>query len=298
MIWRLLRPPIAGSLLLIACVGCDAPAPPSSQTLGDVRATSDAAVVRVEDDAGQALSLDARPARIVSLVPSATGILLALGQAEQLVGRTDYDTAPQVAHLPSVGGGLGASVERIVTLDPDLVIHFRADSDPATPRQLEAAGIPHLAIRPDRIEDVRRIVLMLGAVVHEETRADSLVEALDRGLADVTARVTSAPRPRVVLIGGDPPTVAGPGTFLHELVLIAGGENAFADVGELYAPVSLEEIIRRDVDLILAPESVLVPSALEGITLRRIPLDVLTPGLEVVESARVLATLLHPEIAW
>jgi iron complex transport system substrate-binding protein len=244
------------------------------------------------------LTLDVPPERILSLVPSATGILLALGQQEKLVGRTDYDMAPEVANLPSVGGGLGASVERIVMLDPDLVIHFRADSDPGTPRQLEAAGIAHLAIRPDRIEDVRRILRMIGSVVRESAQADSLVAALDAGLAEVSARVAQAPRPRVVLIGGDPPTVAGPGTFLHELVVIAGGENAFADVGELYAPVSLEEIIRRDVDLILAPETVRVPPALEGIPIRRIPLDVLTPGIEVTASARVLASLLHPEISW
>jgi iron complex transport system substrate-binding protein len=178
------------------------------------------------------------------------------------------------------------------------VIHFRADSDPATPRQLDAAGIPHLAIRPDRIDDVRRIVRIIGTVVSEPARADSLIASLASGLADVSARVAGAPRPRVVLIGGDPPTVAGPGTFLHELVVIAGGENAFGDAVELYAPVSLEEIVRRDVDLILAPETVPVPTALEGIPLRRIPLEVLNPGLEVTASARVLASILHPEISW
>jgi len=292
LIRRRRRPRFARPLLLLACAACEAPAPPPAET------PNDGLSARVEDDAGQVLTLDADPLRILSLVPSATGILLALGQGDRLVGRTDYDTAPEVAHLPSVGGGLGASVERIVTLDPDLVIHFRADSDPGTPRQLEAAGIPHMAIRPDRVEDVRRILLMIGAVVRETARADSLLAALDAGLAEVSARVGEAPRPRVVLIGGDPPTVAGPGTFLHELVVLAGGENAFADVGELYAPVSLEEIIRRDVDLILAPESVRVPPALEGIPLRRIPLDVLTPGLEVTGSARVLASILHPDITW
>jgi iron complex transport system substrate-binding protein len=278
--------------LLLALSSCDTPARPP------VEASSDASAVRVIDDGGETLRLDQPPQRIISLVPSATGMLLALGQGDRLVGRTDYDLAPEAAHLPSVGGGLGASVERIVALDPDLVIHFRADSDPGTPRQLQAAGIPHLAIRPDRIEDVRRILQLIGTVVHETARADSLVASLDSGLADVSARVAGLPRPRVVLIGGDPPTVAGPGTFLHELVVVAGGDNAFADVGDLYAPVSLEEIIRRDVDLILAPASVPVPPALEGIPLRRIPIDVLTPGLEVTASARTLAGILHPEISW
>jgi iron complex transport system substrate-binding protein len=290
LIRKLRRARLTGPLLF-ACVACEAPAPPPEPTPSEARS------VRVIDDAGETLNLEEPPQRILSLVPSATGILLALGQRDRLVGRTDYDLAPEVADLPSVGGGLGASVERIVALNPDLVIHFRADSDPGTPRQLEAAGIPHLAIRPDRIEDIRRILRLIGTVVHEAARADSLVASLDSGLADVSERVAGTPRPRVVLIGGDPPTVAGSGTFLHELLGIAGGDNVFADVGELYAPVSLEEILRREADLILVPESVRVPPVLESIPVRRIPLDVLTPGLEVTTSARVLASILHPELS-
>ncbi len=280
--------------LLVWCAACEvgAPAP------GLATDNPEPSTIRLVDDAGVAVELDGAPQRIVSLVPSATGILLALGQRDRLVGRTDYDLAPEVVDVPTVGGGLGASIERIVALQPDVVVHFRADSDPGTPRQLDAAGIRHVAIRPDRIEDVRRIVGLLGAMVGETVRADSILATLDAELRAVSAHVDGAARPRVVLVGGDPPTVAGPGTFLHELVVIAGGENAFADVSQLYAPISLEEIVRRDVDLILAPESLPVPQALSAIEVRRIPLDVLTPGLELTHSARILAGILHPDRAW
>lgn len=253
--------------------------------------------VVVMDDSGRSVALATTPERIVSLVPSATEILIALGQTPRLVGRTDFDAALEVQDLPSVGGGLGASVERIVQLDPDLVVHFLAPSDPDTPRQLEAAGLEHLAIRPDGIEDIRRIVALLGSVTGEATRADSLIASMDRGLRSTAASVADLPRPNVALLGGNPPTAAGPDTFLHELLEIGGGRNAFSDLESLYAPISIEEILRRDVDLILAPEETPIPAALSRVPVREIPLDVLLPGLGVVQSAEHIADLLHPDRA-
>ncbi|MEX0935947.1 MAG: helical backbone metal receptor [Gemmatimonadota bacterium] len=251
--------------------------------------------VRVEDDAGRVSSFADSPGRIVSLVPSATGVLLALGQMERIVGRTDFDRAPELQDLPSVGGGLNPSIEQLVSLEPDLVVRFRAESDPDTPRQLDAAGISHVAIRPDRIADIHRIIGMLGTIVGQPERADSIRQSIDRGLREVSEAVAGAPRPSVVFLGGNPPSVAGAGTFLHELIGIAGGENAFADGENLYALVSLEEILDRDVEFILTTEPVGLPEALEGIPTARVPLEMLNPGLEVVESARTLAEIFHPD---
>ncbi len=251
--------------------------------------------VRVVDDAGTEVVFEQAPTRVLSLVPSVTDILLALGQADRLIGRTDYDRAEEVRHLPSVGGGLRPSMERIVALEPDIVIRFRGESDPDTPRQLDAWGVPSLAIRPDRVDDIRRIIGVLGTMVGEPERADSLRGVMDGELRAVSQQVRGAPTPRIVFLGGDPPSVAGPGTFLHELVVFAGGENVFGDLRSLYSPVSLEEILRRDVDLILAPEATPLPTGLGGIQVRLIPLDVLNPGLQVGRSARTIGAILHPD---
>jgi iron complex transport system substrate-binding protein len=247
------------------------------------------------DDAGAEVVLEVPPTRILSLVPSATEILVALGQLDRLVGRTDFDVEGPVAALPSVGGGLGPSMERVVSLAPDLVIRFRAESDPATAQQLDARGIVHLAIRPDGIGDIRRIIRLLGSVVGTPSQADSLNAAIQAELDEVSTRVRGAARPRVAFLSGDPPSVAGPNTFLHELVERAGGVNAFADIGALYAQISVEEVLRREIDMILTPEGTPIPEALERITVRRVPLAVLTPGIHVGATARLLATLLHPE---
>jgi iron complex transport system substrate-binding protein len=248
------------------------------------------------DDEGRTVALPAPAHRIVSLVPSATGILRALEAGDLLVGRTDFDTDPALAHLPSVGGGLGASVERIVALEPDLVIRFAAESDRATPRHLDAAGIPHLAVRPDRIRDIRRIVEILGDVAGRPEQADSLVRVMDRELDEVAERVGDAPTPRVAfLLGGDPPYVAGPGTFLNELLEVAGARNVFGDLASSYASVSVEEVARREVDLILTLQGSSLPSSLQSLPVRRVPDEVQSPGHRVGASARTLARILHPE---
>lgn len=246
------------------------------------------------DDAGAEVVLEALPTRILSLVPSATEILVALGQLDRLVGRTDFDLDGPVSALPSVGGGLGPSMERVVSLTPDLVIRFRGESDPTTAQQLDAQGIVHIAIRPDGIKDIRRIIGLLGSVVGVQSQADSLNAAIQAQLDEVSDLVGGITPPRVAFLGGNPPSVAGPNTFLHELVERAGGVNAFADIGTLYAPISIEDILRREIDLILTPEGTPIPEALEQITVHRVPLAVLTPGIHVGTSARLLATLLHP----
>lgn len=251
--------------------------------------------IRFVDDAGVEIELPRPPQRILSLVPSATEILVALGQETRFVGRTDYDTEPALAHLPSVGRGLRPSLERVVALDVDVVVRFRAESDPVTPRQLDASGIPHVAIRPDRVEDIRRIIGLLGSMVGREARADSLRARMDQDLAAASAEASRRGSFRVALLGGDPPTVAGPRTFLSELLRAAGAENAFSDLQELYAPISPEEVLRRDVDLVLAPEATPIPASLRHMDVRRIPLHVLTPGLRLGESVRLLSSLMSSD---
>lgn len=252
--------------------------------------------VRLRDASGREHRLDRAPRRILSLVPSATRILRELGAEERLVGRTDWDTARALSHLPSVGGGLRPSMERVVALDPDLVIRFQGESDQATPRRLDELGIRHFAIRPDGIDDVKEIIRDLGDLVGRGGVADSMVRVLDEDLAAIRERVRGLPRPSVAyLLGGSPPMVAGPGTFIHELVRIGGGTNAFADLERRYAPVSPEELVAREIDVILHPERASLPPGLEGPELHPVSSLVETPGPTLARAAREVARILHPE---
>ncbi len=250
----------------------------------------------VTDAAGRRIELERAPERVVSLVPSATRTLAALGLESRLVGRTDYDTLPPLDTLPSVGGGLQPSLERLVALRPDLVVRFEGRSDRGTPEQLDRMGIPHLAVRPDGIEDVRGMIRTLGRAGGASPAADSLVARIDSALSHVAATIEGRPRRSVAFVlGGEPPWVAGPGTYIDQLIEAAGGRNAFADLAELYGPVSPETFVARPIDLILAAEGSDV--RLKGIDLpvRRVPGAVERPGPGLGEAAWALARAIHPE---
>jgi len=212
------------------------------------------------------------------------------------VGRTDYDTVPPLDTLPSVGGGLQPSLERLVALRPDLVVRFAGRSDRGTPEQLDRMGIPHLAVRPDGIDDVRGMIRTLGRIGGAPRAADSLVARIDSALSRVAATIDGRPRRSVAyVLGGEPPWVAGPGTYIVQLIEAAGGRNAFADLAELYGPVSPEAFVARPIDLILAAEGSDV--RLQGIDLplRRVPPAVERPGPGLGEAAWALARTIHPE---
>lgn len=194
-----------------------------------------------------------------------------------------------------MGGGLHPSIERIVGLRPDLVIRFAGASDRRTPERLDDLDILHLAVRPDGIDDVRRIARTLGRIVGAPERADSLVARIDSTLAEVASRVRGLPETRVAfVVGGSPTWVAGPGTFVHELLEVAGGENVFSDLGELYGPVSPEAFVSRSIDVIVAAEGSEVRLPVDDVSVRRVSAGIQTPGPDLGRSARELARILHP----
>jgi iron complex transport system substrate-binding protein len=224
-------------------------------------------------------------------------MLVELGAGDALVGRTDYDTLAVVLVLPSVGGGLQPDLERLLTLRPELVIRFEGAQDPVTGVALDERSIPHLAVRPDRIEDVRTIVRQMGQVMGRIAAADALVADLDRQLEDVRARVAGAERTRVAyVLGGTPPWVAGPGTFIADLLDVAGGENVFADLDRLYGSVSLEELVTRDVNLFVVGRGTVVnPRLRDRAPVVEVSQGVESPGTALGRSALELAQVLHPD---
>lgn len=268
---------------------------------GDAEATPEeerpAAAISVTDAAGRTLRVDAPPRRVLSLVPSATETLLALGVGNRLVGRTDFDTTAALAGLPSVGGGLGPSLEAVVALEPELVIRFAAEADVRTPSRLDELGIPHFAVRPERIDDVRRMVEDLGRITGRDRQADSAIATIDDTLDRIRRAVEGRPRPAVAfLLDGTPPWAAGGGTFIHELITAAGGRNVFRDLSRPYAPVSPEELIARDMDLVLTPAGGRPGGLPAGMRLVEVPPAIQLPGPGLGEAALEIMTVLHPDV--
>lgn len=247
-------------------------------------------------DAAGTESVLPRPARrVVSLVPSATETLHAIGAQGTLVGRTDFDAAPWAAELPSVGGGLEPNLEAIVALEPDLVIRFAGEQDPRTRARLDELGIPHVAVRPDRLSDIYATAVLMGRVTGRDAAADSLVTSIRARLDEVARGVSEWPRLRVAyVLGGSPPWVAGPDTYIAEVVSLIGGRNVFSDLGELYAAVSPEELVTRDIDVVLVSHRGEYDESLtRGARIAVIGDALEIPGPGVVEAARHVAELLH-----
>jgi iron complex transport system substrate-binding protein len=205
----------------------------------------------VRDDAGRTVEL-ARPARrVVALIPSVNETLLALGAGDRVIARTDYDRDVRLARLPSVGGGLTPNIEWLAARRPDLVVAWPDERARAVVSRLEAVGVPVFAARVESLGDAYRTTLELGRLLGLERRADTLVTRWRAALDSVRVQATAEPPTRVLyLIGLDPPEVAGRGTFVDELLRIAGGRNVFEDV-PLWPTVSLEDAIRRDPDVVV-----------------------------------------------
>lgn len=228
------------------------PRVPAAASPGDSAAAS-AAAIRT-DDFGDLVSAATRPQRIVSLNPSTTELLFALGAGSRLVGRTEWDLVPDSARfVPDLGDGIRPNLEAVLATRPDLVVLYASADNRAAARTLRAAGVTTLALKIDRIADFRRAARLLGAATGESARAETVVDSVDRTLDRVRAATAGRPRPEVFWHIWEAPLITiGGGSFMSELVDIAGGANAYAFLPDVSPQVSMEDLVRRDPDVILA----------------------------------------------
>jgi iron complex transport system substrate-binding protein len=268
-----------------------------------------AAAPRTADDFGDTLVLDAPPRRIVSLNPSTTELLFAIGAGGRLVGRTTYDRWPEAAlALPDLGGGLRPNVEGVLAARPDLVVLYASDDNREAARRFRAAGVATAAYRVDRIADFRRVTLALGALTGDSAAARVTVDSVDATVARVRAATAALPKPTVFWPLYDQPLLAtGGGSFLNELIDVAGGRNVYAFLPEPSPRITVEDLLGRDPDVVLlAPESRArylgdprwraLRAVREGRLLAVDTSVVFRPGPRLGEAARSIALLLHPGV--
>lgn len=195
-----------------------------------------------------------RAQRVVSLVPSMTDAIVALDATDRLVGRTRYDTAPEVADLPSVGGGLDPSLEALIALEPDLVIGWESAEYRGLRSRLEAGDIGFHATSIEDTTDVFRSLDELGMLLDLSDRAARLAAAVRESLAVISAAGLRHPKPTVFYaLLGDPPRTAGRRTFVGQLIEVAGGIPAFAELYDGWPEVSLEAVLAAQPDVIVVP---------------------------------------------
>jgi ABC-type Fe3+-hydroxamate transport system substrate-binding protein len=213
------------------------------------------------DDFGAPLPRDASAAaRVVSLNPAATEIIYAIGAESHLVGRSRWDEFPEAAKaVPSLGDGIKPNVEAVLAAKPTLVVLYAtADNRPAA-EAFARAGVRTLAVRVDRIAQFHSLVHTLGIALGESQRAqtvsDSVRATLERVEATMNRLVPAAQRPTVVWpVWLTPPMVIGAGSYMDELLSIAGAVNVFHDQHGPSPQVSVEEIISRNPAVVVTSE--------------------------------------------
>ncbi len=209
----------------------------------------------ITDQLGRTVKLNKIPQRIVSLAPSNTEILFALGLGERVVGVTDYcNYPPEAKEKPSVGGFSTPNIEKMVAIDSDLILATSIHQKQIIP-QLEAKGMTVFAVAPRTIDEVLDAITQVGEITGKETEAARLVADMRskiKEVTDKTGNLSGAQKPRVFYITWhDPLKTAGAGTFQDELIRNAGSVNIAGNLSG-YAGISLESVIEANSEVIIA----------------------------------------------
>ncbi len=195
----------------------------------------------------------AAPMRIVSLAPSVTETLFALGAGPDVVGVSQYcDYPPQVRDLPRVGSFLTPNLEAIIALRPTLVVGLELSSDVRQIRALNSMGYPVLLVSDDSLQEIENSIEKVGARISRENEARRLVAQIQDQIAAVQNRLANVKPLRALMLVGHQPIVAvGSGTYLDELMRIARADNIAAAAGEQWPHLSMEFIIAMRPEVIL-----------------------------------------------
>ncbi len=293
---RALRAALAGVLVLAG--GWTPPA----------RAASTAAFpLQIRDALGRRVTILRPPHRIVSVAPSVTEILFAIGVGEHLVGISDADDYPPLGVRGKTRvGGVILDAERILSLRPDLIVGV-VSLQHAQLARLIRLRLPVLAVEARSLEETFSQIAMLGRVTDAVPAADRVLRLLRRRTDAVARRVRARPRPRVyVEIWGEPPQTAAGGTFIDDLIRRGGGSNLFADLRG-WPQVSAETVLHRNPQVIMLT----YPGArrlaarrgwerLEAVRRGRVheldPNLVSRPGPRLVDGLEQVAARLHPQL--
>ncbi len=259
--------------------------------------------------AGRAFAVP--PMRIVSLAPSVTETMFALGFGDRLVGVTTYcDYPPEAKKIAKVGDFMNPSLEAVAAKRPDLVIGVVGATDVVKAREMERLGLKVVLLPLANLDDILKSIRAIGALVSSDLAGKTLVEKISVQVDEVKKRVRGAPKRRVLLIVGYQPVIAAGGkNFIDELITLAGGTNIAAGAAQPWLNLPDEYIVAK------APEVIIeagmgserekankrwsdlgsVPAVREG-RIYPYPSDkILRPGPRFGEALGELARLIHPE---
>ncbi len=319
---RLVRICLATSILaVIALTSCSRqpsalPSPPAAPSV----ATIGKYPLVVTDDLGTQVSFDSPPQRIISLAPNITEILFAIGLQDRVVGVTSFcDYPPEAAHKEQVGGYTNFSVEKIVSLDPDVV--FAAHGSPmALIESLYNLGLKVFGLRPLSYDEVTDRIELIGRICDVQPAATTLATHMLEARDEIRVATQALPpqqRPLALcVVGLDPLWVAGPGTFIDDMLQVCGARNVAGDIGKKWSEISMEAVVAADPDILIitytrndeksaadylrdlqANETWRGVKAVQQGRIIIVDEDLVTlPGPRLAEGLRVMARSIHPKL--
>jgi iron complex transport system substrate-binding protein len=304
--------------MLAGCTQPTAAVPPTPVVTEVPTAMATPEPLVITDGLGRTITLAAIPQRIVSMAPSATELLYAVGAGGQMVGRDSFSNYPEKAKsLADVGGSMGTySYELIASLAPDLVVATEINT-PEQVKALEDLGITvYYIANPTSLDGLYPILETMGKITGHEDVSSELVESLKSRVEIVVEKTTAATATPLVfyeLDGSEPakPWTAGPGTFIDQLITMAGGRNVGSVLTGSWAQISVEELLLQNPQIILlgdaaygvTPEQVAARAGWEAIDAVRNGQvfafnDDLTSrvGPRLVDALEALSQQIHPEV--
>lgn len=287
--------------LIVAFVGCN-----------QHRQRFSNAWLTVTDDIRRLVVFEKPPTRIISLAPSFTEMCFAIDSGATLVGVTHYcNYPPATKKKPSVGGMVSPNFEKIAELQPDLILVTVEGNSKEDFAKLESLGYRLFVTNPRTLEDIHKSILTLGRILERDTSAARLVEFLRNREESIRSLVRDEKKPKVfVIISIKPLMTAGPSTFIHQLIVGAGGINIAEKAVVAYPIFNREEVLHQNPDfLVVTTDAVYSLRSLfnefpewtniEAMKKRQVLLinsDIVTrPGPRIVEGLEVLARVFHPE---
>lgn len=272
----------------------------------------------ITDDLGRVVTIPEKPARIVSLAPSNTEIIFALGLGDRLFGVTEFCNYPEEAlDKEKVGGYSDVNIEKVVALAPDLILAEDIHKQKVIPA-LERLGFKVVALVPHNLDEIMDSIILIGKVTGTEEAASQLVVDMSERIevvTDRTANLKEAEKQRVLyVIWHEPIMSVGTNTWIHELIEKAGGINIAWVAGEGWPTLALEEVLSANPQVIIANvedyeggdiclQFVLNEPRLKGVDARinqrvyGIDADLTNrPTPRIVEALEWMAGIIHPEI--
>lgn len=212
-------------------------------------------MIELLDDLSRTIRLEAPARRIVSLVPSITETLFALGTGERIAGITDYCIHPkdQVGAKPKVGGTKSFSVRRVLELEPDLVVANAEENRKHQVDALEQAGLKIFVTFPKTVDGCLKMIADVAVLTGTSEAAEALLASINRSRIDARARASDPPARVLCPIWKDPYMTINRDTFVDSVIRSCGGRNIFEDSPKRYPKFSLAEAASRQPDIVILP---------------------------------------------